>query len=122
MHLKKYSSFFGTHIFFWKNKPPQFCWIGKIRRTRSAERLVKFPRGSATSILYSRSKLYGLTPKKEIAGLMLAGAVPKVPREVQPGTSGEKVNPWFSSWVGGDIAVSWCLEVCFFHVPWLLRA
>jgi len=31
------------------------------------------PLCSATSILYSRSKLYGLTPKKEIAGLMLAG-------------------------------------------------
>ena len=30
--------------------------------------------GSATSILYSRSKLYGLTPSKEIAGLMLSGA------------------------------------------------
>lgn len=31
------------------------------------------PLCSATSILYSRSKLYGLTPSKEIAGLMLSG-------------------------------------------------
>eukprot|EP00435_Cladocopium_sp_Y103_P071367 s1182_g37.t1 len=31
------------------------------------------PLCSATSILYSRSKLYGLTPTKEIAGLMLSG-------------------------------------------------